>query len=65
MIENRISSYLYNQLFSESNEEKRTAFQSMTWSLIIHKILLKTAQLLSKHFSLGLFLCLYPVFPFS
>ena len=29
MIENRISDYLYNERFSESNEEKCTAFQSM------------------------------------
>ena len=37
MIENRISGYLYNELFSKSNEEKCTAFQSMVWSLIVHK----------------------------
>ena len=30
MIENHISGYFYNELFSESNEEKCTAFQSMT-----------------------------------
>ena len=27
MIENRISGHLYNELFSESNEEKCTVFQ--------------------------------------
>ena len=37
MIENRISGYLYNELFSESNEEKCTAFQRMVWSLIVHE----------------------------
>ena len=29
MIENRISGYLYNDLSSESNEKKCTAFQNM------------------------------------
>ena len=29
MIEDRSSGYLYNELFSEINEEKCTAFQSM------------------------------------
>ena len=33
MIENRISGYLYNELFSKSNEETCTVFQSMDWSL--------------------------------
>ena len=37
MIENLISGYLYNELFSERNEEKSTAFQSMAWSLVVHK----------------------------
>ena len=37
MTENRISGYLYNELFSKSNGEKCTAFQSMVWSLIVHK----------------------------
>ena len=41
MIENRISRYLYNELFSESNEEKCTAFQSLAWSLIVHKNTIK------------------------
>ena len=44
VIENRISGYLYNQLFSESNEEKRTAFQSMPWFLIIHKNTIKNCS---------------------
>ena len=44
MIENRVSDYLYDQLFSKSNEEKCTALQSMAWSLILFiKKLLKTA----------------------
>ena len=65
MIENRISGYLYNELFSESNEEKCTAFQSMAWPFIIIKILLKTTQLLSKHFPSDLPLCiLYFLFHF-
>ena len=37
MIENRISGYLYNELFSESNKEKCTAFQNMAWSRIVDK----------------------------
>ena len=41
---------LHNELFSESNEEKCTAFQSLAWSL--------TAQLLSKYFPSGLSLCI-------
>ena len=49
MIENRISGYLYNDLFSESNEEKCTAFENLAWSLIVHKNQ-KTAQLFTKHF---------------
>ena len=52
MIENRISGCLL--LFSESNEEKCAAFQSMAWSFIVHKNTIKTAQLHSKHFPSGL-----------
>ena len=37
MIENRISGYLYNDLFSESNEVKCKAFENMAWSLTVHK----------------------------
>ena len=44
MVENRISGYLYNELFSESNEEKCTAFQSMAWSLIVHKNAIKNCS---------------------
>ena len=58
MIEDRISGYLYNELFIEINEEKCLAFQCMAWSLIAHKILLETAELLSKHFPAGLSLCI-------
>ena len=35
MIENHISGYLHNELFSESNEEKCMVFQRMAWLLII------------------------------
>ena len=49
MIENHISDNLYYKLFSESCEEKCTVFQSMARSLIVHKILLKSAQ---EHFLL-------------
>ena len=41
MIENRISGYLYNELFSERNVEQYTAFQSLAWSLIVHKNAIK------------------------
>ena len=50
MIENHISGNLYNELFSESSEEKCTVFQSMAWFLIVNK-------LFSKHFP--------PSFPLS
>ena len=62
MIENRISCYLYNELFSESNKEKCTAFQGMAWSLIVHKNTIKncsTALQASSFRSLSL----YPLFP--
>ena len=44
MIENRISGYLYNELFSERNEEKCTAFQSSVWSFIVHKNTVKNCS---------------------
>ena len=44
MIENRISRYLYNELFSERNEEKCTAFQSLAWFLIVHKNTIKNCS---------------------
>ena len=37
MIGNRISGYLYDELFSDSNEKRCMAFQSMAWPLIVHK----------------------------
>ena len=37
MIENSISGYLYNELFSKSNEENCTVFQRVAWSRIAHK----------------------------
>ena len=51
MIENRVSGYLYNELFSESNEEKCTAFQSMAWSLIVHKNTIKNCSTALQAFS--------------
>ena len=44
MIENRISGYLYDELFSKSNEENCTAFQSMAWSFIVHKNTMKNCS---------------------
>ena len=64
MIENRISGYLYNELFSESNEEKCTAFQSMAWSLIVHKNAIKNCSTALQAFSFRS-LALYPLFSFS
>ena len=63
MIENCILDYLYNELFNESNEEKCTVFQNIVGLLLFVKVLLKTAQLLSKLFPSSLFLCiLYFIF---
>ena len=56
MIENRVLVYLYNKLFSKSNEEKLWSFNCWLGPLLFIKILLKTAQLLSKHFLSGFFL---------
>ena len=64
IIENRISGYLYNELFSESNEEKCTAFQSMAWSLTVHKNTIKNGSAALQLFTFRS-LSLYPLFPFS
>ena len=64
MIENRISSYLYYERFSESNEEKCTAFQKMAWSLIVHKNTIKNCSTVPQAFYLRS-LSLYPLVPFS
>ena len=65
MIENRISGCLYNELFSESNEEKCTAFQSMAWSLVVHKNTIKNCSPALQAFSFWSLSLLYPLFPFS
>ena len=65
MLENRLSGYLYNQLFSESNKEKCTAFQSMAKSFVVHKNTIKNCSTALQAFSSGLSLSLYPLFPFS
>ena len=64
MIENRIASYLYNELFSEINEGKYTAFQRMAWSLIVHKNPIKNCSTALQTFSFRS-LSLYPLFPFN
>ena len=51
MIENRISGHLYNERFSESKEEKCTAFESMVWSLIVHKNTIKNCSAALQAFS--------------
>ena len=63
VIESRISGYLYNELYSECNEKKCTAFQSMTWSLIVHKYAIKNCSTVPQAFSFRS-LSLYPLFPF-
>ena len=64
MIENQISGYLHNELFSESNEEKGMAFQSMAWSFIVHKNTIKNCLTALQAFSFWS-LSLYPLFSFS
>ena len=51
MIENRISGHLYNERFSESKEEKCTAFESMVWSLNVHKNTIKNCSAALQAFS--------------
>ena len=64
MIEIRTLGYLYNELFSERNEEKCTAFQSLAWSLIAHKNTFKNYSTALHVFSFRS-LSLYLSFPFS
>ena len=64
MIENQISGYLYIELFNENNEEKWTAFQSMFWSLIVHKNTIKNCSTTLQAFSFWSF-SFYPLFSFS
>ena len=58
MIENRISSYLYNELFSESNDKIYTTFQSMVWSVVAHKNTIKNCSTSLQAFPLRLCLCI-------
>ena len=64
MIDNRISGYLNNERFSESNKEKCTAFQSMAWFLVVHKNNIKNCSTALQAFSFRS-LSLYHSFPFS
>ena len=57
MVENRISGSLYNEPFSESKTGNVRPFKVWLGPLWFIKILLKTAQLLSKHFPSDLSLC--------
>ena len=54
MIEYQISGYFHNEPFSESNEEKCMPFKVWLGPLLLMKILIKTAQLVSKYFPSGL-----------
>ena len=63
LIENRISGYLYKELFRESNEGKCTAFRRMVCSLIVHKNTIKNWSTALQVFSFR-YLSLYPLFPF-
>ena len=58
MIENRISGYLCNGLFSESNDEKCTVFQSMAWSFVVNKNTIKSCSTVTQAFS-SRSLCVY------
>ena len=58
MIENSISGYLHNELFSENNEENVRPFKVWLCPLLLINILLKIVQLLSKHFPSGVSLCI-------
>ena len=51
MIENCISGYLYNELFSKINEEKCTDSQNITWSVIVHKNTIKNFSTVLQAFS--------------
>ena len=59
----RISGYLHNELFRESNEGNCTTFQRMVWSLV-HKKTIKNYSTALQAFSIRS-LSLYPLFPFS
>ena len=63
MVENRISGYLYSELFSERNEEKCMAVQSLSWSLIVHKNTIKNCLTALQVFSFRS-LPSFPLFPF-
>ena len=59
VIENHISGYLYNEHCSENNEEKCAAFQSIAWSLIVHKNTIKNCSTALQAFSFrSLSLCI-------
>ena len=62
MIVDRISGYLYDELFSEINEEKCT-FQSMAWSLIVYKYTIRNCSTALQGFSFQS-ISLYPSFLF-
>ena len=64
MIEIRTLGYLYNELFSERNEEKCTGFQSLAWSLTVHESTFKNCSTALQVFSFRS-LSLHPLFPFS
>ena len=55
MIENRVLVYLYNKLFSKSNEEKCMIFQLLAWSLIAHKNTIKNCSTALQAFSFWFF----------
>ena len=59
MKENHISGNMYNEIFSESSEEKCAAFQSMGRFLIVHKKTFKTCSTILQAFS-SRSLSLYP-----
>ena len=44
MIENRISGHLDNEPFSENDKVRSMAFQSIAWSIIVEKNIIKNCS---------------------
>ena len=58
IIESCILHYFYNELFSRSNKNIVRPCKVWLGSVLVIKILLKTAQLLSRQFLSGSYLCI-------
>ena len=51
VIQKHISGNMYNELYSESSEEKCMVFQSIAWSLFVHKNTIKNCSTVLQAFS--------------